>query len=77
MNKKAYFAELEKGLAAYPWAQDPAKLERYMKVARECLEPEGSGISFEIKGVAAMAAWRAIGGKGKPSYKALRALPEA
>lgn len=65
----AYRAEL---LARYPWAQDAAKLARFLS---SC----GNTLSFNIKtwnheGDAVTAAWKAIGGKGKPTLKALRAL---
>jgi hypothetical protein len=36
----------------------------------------GVGNNWCKDGDAADAAWKAIGGKGKPTYKALRALPE-
>lgn len=65
----AYRAEL---LARYPWAQDEAKLGRFMSSVYATLR--GSINHWNNDGEAVVAAWRKIGGKGKPTYKALRAL---
>lgn len=75
MNKQAYLATLREELKRFPWAVDEAKLDRYVKVVGECLAPGAGSYGFEVTGAASCAAWRAIGGKGKPTFKALRALP--
>jgi hypothetical protein len=61
-------------LKRYPWAQDAMRLERFMSGVRDTIT--GVGNNWCKDGDAADAAWKAIGGKGKPTYKALRALPE-
>lgn len=74
MTKNAFLAAYRKQLLArYPWAQDPAKRARYMaSVAGSLLGAENT---WHPAGEAVTAAWRDIGGKGKPSFKALRAMP--
>jgi hypothetical protein len=68
----AYREEL---VARYPWATDEAKLARLMGAVSETLHTDKAPWSKD--GEAVIAAWRAIGGRGKPTYKALRALPAA
>lgn len=65
----AYRAEL---IAMYPWAQDAARLERFMGTVVDTLD--GPGSPWHHEGDAVTAAWRNIGGKGKPTKKALREL---
>ena len=65
----AYRSEL---LARYAWTANADKLNAFLDKARAGLEGEGT---WSHTGDASTAAWRAIGGKGKPSLKALRALP--
>lgn len=56
----------------YPWAREPGKLERFMV---SCADTLAGGGSWHHVGDAVTSAWRAVGGKGTPSLKALRALP--
>ncbi len=56
----------------YGWAGDATRLERFMASAAATINAEAT--SWDHTGEAANRAWRAIGGKGKPSLKALRAL---
>ena len=72
---KAQFLETYETMliANYPWANDKAKLERYMGVVK--LTVEFRSTQWNHTGEIVTAAWRAIGGKGVPSLKALRALP--
>lgn len=74
MNKAKYLAALRVALSWYQWAADEARLEKYMAVVADSLAGKGPG--YEFNGVASCQAWKEIGGKGKPSLKALRALPE-
>jgi len=74
MNKQAYLAALRGELAAYPWAFDQARVDRYMQVAADALAGKGPG--FEYDGAASCRAWQAIGGRNRPKLKELRALPE-
>lgn len=66
-----YRAEL---LARYPWARDVAKLDRFMASVERTITTLAQ--PWNKDGTATVAAWRAIGGKGEPTYKALRALPD-
>lgn len=65
----AYRAKL---IEAYPWAQDAAKLDRYMESVRATIHDTAG--SWNPTGNAVVAAWKAIGGKGTPSLKAMRGL---
>jgi len=67
----AYRAEL---LARYSWASDTAKFARFMASATDTIESRAT--SWNHDGEAVAAAWRAIGNKGKPTLKALRAMGE-
>ena len=59
-------------LRRYAWAQDAAKLERFMGGVAETLN--GPASIWSCEGAAVDAAWDAIGGKGRPTLKKLRAL---
>ena len=66
----AYHTELR---ARYPWAKtDEIKLALFME---SCHNTLNGGGSWHHEGEAVVAAWRSIGGKGKPTLKALRAMP--
>ena len=58
----------------YAWAQDAAKLDRFMGGVAETLR--GPARVWACEGNAVSAAWQAIGGKGRPTLKALRALDD-
>lgn len=67
----AYRAEL---IARYDWATAPsARLARFLTSVEQTLA--GEATTWNHDGVAVTAAWRALGGKGTPTLKALRALP--
>jgi hypothetical protein len=59
-------------VATYAWAADSARLERFMASVRATV-CDGSN-TWNHDGEAVRVAWRSIGGKGKPTLKALRAL---
>jgi hypothetical protein len=59
-------------VARYDWAKDPMKLGIYMISVQRTLEGENT---WNHAGEAVTEAWRAIGGTGKPTRKALRAMP--
>lgn len=74
-TKKAFMTALENELTSrYTWARDEAKLARFMASVSDTLT--GKATSWNKNGDASEAAWRAIGQKGKPTYKALRALDD-
>ena len=60
---------------AYPWAQDEVKLDKFMKSVEITIRTTATTANLtdspDVKAV-----WKAIGCKGKPTYKALRALEE-
>lgn len=68
---RALRAELK---GRYPWANDAAKVERYMSRVSDGLNAVKGGSGYEHDGPASCAAWAAIGGKGKPKLAELRAL---
>lgn len=73
MTRANFLREYEKNLkSTYAWAADAAKLERFMASCKNTVE---GGVGWSHEGPAITAAWRAVGGKGKPTLKALRALP--
>ena len=74
MNQQAFIALYRAELIKrYPWAQDAAKLDKFMASCTETVSTVRT--TWNHDGEAVTAAWRGIGGKGKPTLKALRALP--
>lgn len=72
MNRPAFLEAYRAALVAlYPWASTPWRLARFMRSVVETLDGANS---WHHKSDAAKAAWRAIGGRGVPTLKALRAL---
>lgn len=57
----------------YTWTQDAARMARFMASVRSTLETPAN--TWNIDSPLVVKAWRAIGCKGKPTYKALKALP--
>lgn len=68
----AYRADLE---ARFEWAKDKALLGRFMISVARTIQSSANTWYNDPKSDAIPAAWRAIGGKGRPTLKALRALP--
>ncbi len=60
-------------VATYPWARDLARLEKFMASVEVTLATSAN--TWNIDSECVRAAWRAIGGKGRPTYRALKALP--
>lgn len=58
--------------ANFAWAQDETKLANARKTIVSCIEKKMNG--WQIDGLAGMAAWRGIGGKGKPTFKVIHNL---
>lgn len=75
MTQTAFLEALRVELMArYDWTKDAAKLARFMSSAEHTIA--GNDWTWNHDGEAATAAWRTIGGKGKPTMKGLRALPK-
>jgi hypothetical protein len=73
MTKSLFLRAYREKLSALPWASNPDKLERFLESCRATLE---GASTWQYDGELSVKAWRAIGGKGKPTLKALRALAE-
>ena len=56
----------------YPWAQDEAKLAKARNTIAQAIADKRN--EWQIDGQAGLAAWRALGGKGKPTFKAIHSL---
>lgn len=66
---KAYRADL---WARYVWAQDSERLDRFMASVERTISTKAT--TWNHDGESITAAWRRIGGKGKPTLKGLRDL---
>ena len=55
------------------WAALPGRLDRFMQSVADTL---AGGNSWLAEGDSLRAAWLMLGGTGRPTLKALRALPE-
>jgi hypothetical protein len=81
MTKTAFLAALRAAMieAGHSWLNAPVpetpgltKLDRFVSRTAETIE--GTANLVDIASPSFVQAWRAIGGKGKPTYKGLRAL---
>jgi hypothetical protein len=61
-------------IETYPWASNQEELAAFMKVVVRTLDDTKIGSDWNYQGACAVASWQAIGGKGRPTLKALRAL---
>ena len=76
-TKSGFVLAIEREIVQrHAWAKDAAKLATFMDAVRNTITTTASGHIWHHQGPASDAAWREIGGKGKPSLKALRALPD-
>lgn len=75
MTKSSFITALRTAIEAknYPWAARPGAIDAMMGEVSVTLHSKRNTVA--IDGPSFIEAWRAIGGKGKPTYKALRALP--
>ena len=72
---QTFLAVMREKLSAYPWAQaEPDRLERTMGMVEDTLNGSRSCM---IDGASWKAAWKAIGMKGKPTYKGLHSLKQS
>ena len=75
MTKDKFLAAYEQSiLQTYGWAKNDNTRGKFMKSVQETL---AGAATWDHSGPVAVDAWHAIGGRGRPTLKALRALPEA
>lgn len=75
MTKAAFLKAYEEALLAepsYDWAKDDAKRAKFLHTVS--LTISGFATTWNHNGTAVKVAWKAIGGKGKPSLTGLRRL---
>jgi hypothetical protein len=74
MGKKEAFIDAlrQKLVAKYDWASDAARRQRFLEGVRVTIETDSNRVNLD--GECMLAAYREIGGKGKLTYKGLRAL---
>jgi hypothetical protein len=74
MTRQAFLREYRADLCArYDWAYGDERLDRFMASVERTISTKAK--TWNHTGEAVTAAWRSIGGKGKPTLIALRALP--
>lgn len=73
MTKTAFMQAYASYVGLYPWAQDADRLRGFLASCRATLNGANT---WNHDGEACRAAWRAIGGKGMPTLKGLRAMPD-
>jgi hypothetical protein len=71
MTKQQFITIYREKVSSLPWAIDLEKLGRFMQSMENTLAGDST---WNHDGPSVVAAWREIGGKGKPTLKALRAL---
>jgi hypothetical protein len=73
MTKAEFISAYRNALVKrYDWAANDAKLDRFMDNVSDTIHTPQSAWNHD--GEAVTEAWRSIGGKGKPTLKALRGL---
>lgn len=74
-SKTLFLSEYRAGvITEYPWAQDTAKLDRFMQSVERTIRTEAA--TWNHDSAVAKRVYKAIGGVGAYSRKALRALPD-
>jgi hypothetical protein len=71
MTKEQFINIYREKMSALPWANNAEKLQRFMQSVENTL---AGASTWNHDGPSTVAAWREIGGKGKPTLKALREL---
>lgn len=76
MTKEKFLSTYETEIKArYSWAADEERLRKFMQTARNTIMGiNGRTSLWSAEGEAVTAAWKAIGGKGKPSLVHIRKL---
>jgi hypothetical protein len=76
MTKKQFLTAYRADLyVRYDWAKDTAKLDRFMSSVERTITTVANTWNHDSD--SARAVWRRAGLPGKPTLKALRALPES
>jgi len=73
LTKSAFLTAYRAELARFPWANDAAKLDRFMRGVADSIT--GGPKKWDHTGAAVKSAWQSIGGNGAPTFRALCALP--
>ena len=75
LTKTIFLAKYEAALIAspHPWTRDETAREKFMDAVRRTLAGKGT---WHWDDALSVAIWQAHGGKGKPTRKALQALPD-
>jgi hypothetical protein len=77
MTREAFLQAYRSALLdRYDWAHDAPNLDRFMASCEEVLAGNRDTRGWDYQHDACKAAWKAIGGKGRVTLKALRALPD-
>lgn len=71
-TKQQFLSILQRELSKHEWAKDESRFVRAMEAANQTLNGHKTCALSESW----VKAWKEIGMKGKPTYKALHALPE-
>jgi hypothetical protein len=73
-TKKKFLEAVSRNLIeCHDWARDPA---RHAKFMASVIETVNGAKTCSIDGPAFQRAWREVGGKGKPTFKGIHALPD-
>lgn len=67
------YREMLEAEPGYTWAQDQARIERFMTSVRVTIETQVN--TWNLDSPVARRAWKAIGGTSPLTYKKLRSLP--
>lgn len=73
-TKQQFLSILRRELSKHEWARDADRLDKAMESAAQTLNGRRTCV---IESESWITAWKEIGMKGKPTYKALHALPES
>lgn len=66
------YQELLEAEPGYHWAQDPARLARFMLSVQVTINTQAN--TWNLDSPVAQRAWKAIGGQGRVTYRGLRGL---
>lgn len=76
-TKARFLEEYEKALVRlYAWAEERVKKDEFLAAARDAIYHPELPVAWHHGSPAARDAWRALGGRSRPTLQALRALAE-